>query len=190
MPSGSTESAPEVAERFGLDTNLLVYVVDGRDPVRHGKARRIVDWAAGTGRCLLSVQSVGELYTVAVRKKLADPKGRAMHGRRPRDALPDRMSPTAADAQAAIAAAVAQRLSYWDALLLATLGRAGCTTVLSEDMHDGAALAGAVVRNPFAGTELPADLEALLSWQPAVWTPPGDGVSGAGPPRRSAEPPG
>jgi hypothetical protein len=35
--------------------------------------------------------------------------------------------------------------------------------VLSEDMHDGATLAGVTVRDPFVGALLPADLDPLLS---------------------------
>lgn len=72
---------------------------------------------------------------------------------------PDRQ----ARARHAIAAAATGRFSYWDALLLATLGRAGCSAVLSGDTADGASLAGATVRNPFAGATLPAAVAALLA---------------------------
>jgi predicted nucleic acid-binding protein len=67
-----------------------------------------------------------------------------------------------ADAEAALQAAGAQRLSYWDGLILATVGRAGCTTLLSEDMQDGAVHGGVTIRNPFAGERLPGEIEALL----------------------------
>jgi predicted nucleic acid-binding protein len=50
----------------------------------------------------------------------------------------------------------------FDALLLATAREAGCTVALSEDMHDGAALGGIVVRNPFADGALADDLRPLL----------------------------
>jgi len=46
---------------------------------------------------------------------------------------------------------------------LTTLGRAGCAVLLSEDMQDGAALAGVAVRDPLAGDRLPEDVEALLA---------------------------
>jgi predicted nucleic acid-binding protein len=64
--------------------------------------------------------------------------------------------------ETALEAAGAERLSYWDAVLLATLARAGCTTLLSEDMQDGATAAGVLVRNPFAGDELPEAVARLL----------------------------
>lgn len=150
------------AERFGLDTNVLVYLVDGRDPARQVRARLVVERAAATRRCTLSVQSLGEFYVVVVRKGLVAPAG-ARLVIDDLTALFALASPSGADVRAAVEAAVAGRFSYWDALLLATLARAGCSVVLSEDMHDGAALGGAVVRDPFAGDRLPDDLEALLS---------------------------
>jgi prevent-host-death family protein len=159
--SSGSAAAAVAAERFGLDSNVLVYLVDGRDPPRQGRAREIIAHAAKSGRCLISVQSLGEFYVVAVRKGLVAPVAA--------QAVVDDLatlfsiaSPTAADARAAVAAAVAGRFPYWDALLLATLGRAGCGMVLSEAMQDGAMFAGVTVRDPFAGERLPGELEALL----------------------------
>ena len=150
------------AERFGLDTNVLVYLVDGRDPVRQARAREVVERAVLTGRCILSVQNLGEFFVVAVRKGLATPAAAQQAVDDLTVAFPV-ASPTAADARVAIAAAVAGRFAYWDALLLATLERAGCTTLLSEDMGDGAALGGITVHNPFAGDQLPDEVDRLLS---------------------------
>ena len=129
------------AERFGLDTNVLIYLVDGRDPARQARAREVVGRAIRTGRCVLSVQSLGEFFVVAVRKGLAAPA----LAQQVVDDLTTTFtiaSPTAADARIAVTAAVAGRFAYWDALLLATLERAGCTTVLSEDIGDGGMLGG------------------------------------------------
>lgn len=148
--------------RFGLDSNILVYLVDGRDPARQGRARLVVERAGHTGRCVLSAQNLGEFYVVAVRKRFVEP-AKAQLVVDDLMALFALASPAGADVRAATAAAVAGRFSYGDTLLLATLGRAGCSVVLSEDMHDGAALAGAVVHNPFTGGRLPDDIAALLS---------------------------
>lgn len=150
------------AERFGLDTNVLIYLLDSREAVRQARARELVERATLTGRCILSVQSLGEFFVVAVRKGLATPAVA-------QQAVDDLtvaftiVSPIAADAKSAAAAAVAGRLGYWDALLLATLDRAGCTTVLSEDMGDGAQYAGVTVRNPFAGERIADEIDRLLS---------------------------
>jgi len=41
------------------------------------------------------------------------------------------------------------KLSWWDALLLATALRNGVTTLLSEDLQDGIVIGGLKVLNPF-----------------------------------------
>lgn len=161
MPIGWSGSAV-AAERFGLDTNVLIYLLDSLEALRQSRAREVVERAALTGRCVLSVQSLGELFVVAVRKGLAAPGTVQQIVDDLTVAFPI-VSPVAADARTAVAAAVARRLAYWDALLLATLDRAGCTTVLSEDMGDGSRHGGVTVRNPFAGSRLSDDIERLLS---------------------------
>ena len=161
MPCGWSGSAVTV-ERFGLDTNVLIYLLDGREQARQARAREVVERATLTGRCVLSVQSLGEFFVVAVRKGLATPvvAQQAVDDLTVTFAI---ASPTAADARTAAAAAVAGRLGYWDALLLATLDRAGCAVVLSEDMGDGARHGGVTVRNPFVGERIPEEIGALLS---------------------------
>ena len=54
------------------------------------------------------------------------------------------------------------RSSFWDGMLIATAIRAGCSFLLSEDMHDGARFDGITVLNPFLGDELPEPVAALL----------------------------
>ena len=50
--------------------------------------------------------------------------------------------------------AAAGRYSYWDAVLIVSAADFGCSILLSEDMHDGAKLAGVTVRNPFGSKGL------------------------------------
>jgi predicted nucleic acid-binding protein len=57
----------------------------------------------------------------------------------------------------AIEASVRHRLAFWDALLWATVRRAGCRLLLSEDFQDGWSLGGVTVLDPFA----PANAAAL-----------------------------
>ena len=66
------------------------------------------------------------------------------------------------DVQRALESVALGHLSYWDGLMVATVGRAGCTVLLTEDMQDGAVHGGVTIRNPFAGERLPAEIEALL----------------------------
>ena len=56
------------------------------------------------------------------------------------------------EVRSALAQVESGRLSYWDALMLASARTAGCTVMISEDMQDGAHLFGLEVINPFAVT--------------------------------------
>jgi predicted nucleic acid-binding protein len=149
------------AARLGLDTNVLIYAIDTADEARCRRAQEVVRRAAAAERCLLAFQSVGEFYAAVTRRGIQAPAEAAQQAR---DwmVLFQIVDPIAADALGALDAAASGRFSYWDALLLTTIGRAGCTTLLSEDMHDGAALAGVTVRDPFQGEALPAAVAALL----------------------------
>ncbi len=148
--------------RFALDTNILVYAIEAGGSERAQRAEQIVRRAVATRRCVLSLQNIGEFYHVCARKRRAPPQAAARravdYGR-----LFEIVAPSMDEVCAALAEAAAGRFSYWDALWLATVGRAGCSLVLSEDMHDGAAFAGAVVRNPFTGDRLPDEVEVLLT---------------------------
>ena len=118
--------------------------------------------AVATRRCVLTVQNIGEFYAACVRKRHAAPAAAAVRAAGFGDlfaTVPAGMD----EARTALAEAAAGRFAYWDALLLATLGRAGCSVLLSEDMKDGAMLAGVTVRDPFAGDALPDAIEALLA---------------------------
>lgn len=65
--------------------------------------------------------------------------------------------------RAAIEHASAGRTSYWDGLLLETAIDGGCGVIITEDMADGASFGGAVIRNPFVGGALSAEVELILA---------------------------
>lgn len=147
-------------ERFSLDTNVLVYAADRDAGERHQRACYIIERAARRP-CTLTLQALAEFFHAVTRKGLVP---RTEAAAQVRDWL--EIFPTAtADTEAlrlALSAAEAGRFGFWDALLLATAGRAGCGVVLSEDMSDGGALDGVIVRNPFAGPDLAGDIQRLL----------------------------
>jgi predicted nucleic acid-binding protein len=146
----------------GLDTNILVYTVDNRDAALCRRAQELVELAVGSGRCVIALQSVGEFYAAVTRRGLQPPDQAA---RQARDwmYLLRVVDPVTSDAAMALEAAAAGRLSYWDGLLLATLRRSGCTTLLSEDMQDGATHDGVTLCNPFVGDQLPGPVAALFA---------------------------
>ncbi|MEI9990881.1 MAG: PIN domain-containing protein [Rhizomicrobium sp.] len=149
------------ARRFSLDSNLLVYFHDPRDPRKQAVAQRIVVDAASRD-CMLGLQAMGEFFTAATRKKIL------MHADAGRAALTylSTFATFAATEDAhriAAREAMAGRFSYWDAVLLASAAEAGCATLLSEDMKDGAKLGAITVRHPFGPAGLSAAATAALA---------------------------
>jgi predicted nucleic acid-binding protein len=148
------------AERFSLDTNILVYAADRDARERHDRALDIIARAARRP-CVLTIQALAEFYHATTRKGIAPGAEAAMQVR---DWL--ELFPTAtADADAlrlALQASERGQLAFRDALLLATAQQAGCAVVLSEDMADGVALNGLIVRDPFKGPDLPVSVAPLL----------------------------
>ncbi len=53
-------------------------------------------------------------------------------------------------------------IQFFDALLIATVERAGCTTLISEDMQHNGRYSGVDVVNPFKLS--PAELDQLLTF--------------------------
>lgn len=150
--------------RFTLDANVLVYAEE-RDDRRQAAAALIVERASQAGG-VLTLQVLGEFFQVVTRKRKLEPALAARRVAALLAAFPNPRAPTEAALRHALAAAVARRFSYWDALLLATAAEAGCAALISEDMGAGAALAGCRVVTAFApnGDASPAALALLAGW--------------------------
>lgn len=132
---------------FTVDTNIFVYSVDQRDPVKRDCARavleRLYDLDARIG-----LQVVGEVQN-AVHRRL---KRTAREGHAVATSILTRF-PTFAydstDVAFALKAMLTPAATYWDALLLSASRRAGCDVILTEDLQDGRDFNGVVVVKPF-----------------------------------------
>ena len=148
--------------RFTLDSNILVYTADGRDPTRQETALLIMS-RASLSECVLVPQALSEFFYAVTRKAIMP---RSVAADQVRDWL--RLFPitpgASADAlQSALDPAVTGRFQFYDALLLATARAAGCGVVISEDMADGAELDGLRIIAAFAPDgRISPGAEALL----------------------------
>lgn len=149
------------ADRFTLDTNILVYAADNSAGARHARAVEIVDRAVDCN-CVLTLQALSEFYAAVTRKNLVSRKDASAQIRDWIDLFPT-VGATSTALHDATQAAQTGRFGFWDALLLATAREAGCVTALSEDMHGGSRFGAIAVLNPFAGAELPAAVRRLLA---------------------------
>ena len=147
-------------ERFTLDTNILVYSMDNGAGWRRQVAIEVIARAA-LRDCALTLQATSEFFSVAKRKNLMPVDKAAAQALDWLDLFPIAMVSKSA-VRAALATSVTGQLSYWDGLLLATAGEAGCAAILTEDMADGAVLHGVRIVNPFAAAGLSPEAERLL----------------------------
>lgn len=144
-----------------LDSNIFVYVSDDRFQLKQRIAQRVVESLAFR-RCMIAMQVVGETQNVLVRKLKLPPEEAVDFGWHMLRSF-ELASPARADAAVALTEMAAGRLSYWDALLVSTMGRAGCTALLTEDMQDGATLLGVEIVNPFGRDGLSERAAELLA---------------------------
>lgn len=135
------------AERFFVDTNVLLYSLDSADPQKQATATEWLKclWADGAG--CLSWQVLNEFYVNAIRKLGAPAsKARAVIET---FALWRPVDPSLGLMQRAWHWMDSAQLTYWDALIVAAAERAGCACLLSEDFQAGRKLGSVTVVNPF-----------------------------------------
>ena len=134
-------------DSFFVDTNLLLYSFDARNPLKRTLANVWLDelWRAGTGR--LSWQVLHEFYANAIRKT-------GLPSAQCREAVtifshwrPGGMN--AGIIERAWYWMDQAQLSYWDGLILSSAERLGCRWLLSEDFQKGRNYEGVTVIDPF-----------------------------------------
>jgi len=148
------------AERFTLDTNILVYAVDAHEARKRGFATRIIEAAVGLD-CPLALQVVGEFYAAATTKLKLDARDAAARAAQLIAGF-DTFGYSVHAGRAALDEVPKRRFSYWDGVLLASAAEAGCTTIFSEDMADGARFGSIAVANPFRRDGLAPHAKAVL----------------------------
>lgn len=136
------------AEPF-VDTNVLLYAHDIGAGEKYELARDLVTTLWMTGGACLSVQVLQELY-VNLSKKVP--------GVSPTDASRITASytkwrvqrPSAADVIAGIELHQQHQLSFWDAMIVISANKLGCTRLLTEDLNDRQRILDVTIENPFA----------------------------------------
>ena len=131
-----------------VDTNVLVYSYDARDPVKNARARewRAHLWQQRSGRT--SMQALSECYDTLTRKFRVNP-----------DTAWDEVSAYFAWRPLPIDEAVVRRarevqrryeISWWDSMIVAAAQLQDCLVLLTEDLQDGMVFGTLAVRSPFS----------------------------------------
>ncbi len=151
-----------------VDTNVLVYTRDPRDPQKRDVATELLArlWRQRTGRT--SIQVLSEYYATVTRK--LNPKVD------PDDAWDNVLmfmtwNPQASDQAILKEARDIERRYHtngWDASIVAAAQAQRCTILLSEDFQDGMVFGQLKVRNPFVPRvqEPHAEYQVKLSPRP------------------------
>ena len=135
------------AEKYTLDTNVLVYSVDRQAGDRHYKSIELIERMTQC-QCILTLQALAEFYSAVTRKNKMPRKGA-------QDQANDWMvlfPVVAADPdtfQRATQAVDQHQFSFWDSMLLETAVRAGVTHFISEDLQHGRFWKGMCIQNPY-----------------------------------------
>jgi predicted nucleic acid-binding protein len=139
-----------VAKSF-LDTNILIYQLDARDPVKQERCRGIVKALVSSHEAVISTQILQEFYVACTTKLKVKPilvKG-IMHGF-------ENMEVVTIGAELiseAIDTSLQYQLSFWDALVVVAAESAKCKYLLTEDLNEGQIVRKVRIQNPLKVNE-------------------------------------
>ena len=130
-----------------LDTNVLVYSVDGKDPAKQVVARDIVVSAVRSGGFLISAQVLNEFSNIALLKlKLSVEEARKFVSFFSRIGV---VSLESRWTDAALLLKQRYETQFLDSLLLVAAQENGCDEILTEDLNYGQMYGSVKAVNPF-----------------------------------------
>ncbi len=130
------------------DTNVLLYVRDAGEPAKRARAIAWHDrlWREGSGRT--SAQVISEYYVNLKRDRARMSTEQAWSDAsrylawKPRP-IDDEVLHSAREIERRY------KISWWDSVIVAAAQLQGCELLLTEDLQDGMAFGGLLVRSPF-----------------------------------------
>ena len=130
-----------------LDTNIIVYANDRRDPIKHRRAMELVAEHMRDGTAVISTQVLQEYANVAL-TRLKQEEGVVLRILR----LCETMK-VIATSPALVRRAVELRrvydVGFWDAGIIAAAEEADCDRIITEDFNPGQYYGGILALNPF-----------------------------------------
>ncbi len=132
-----------------IDTNILVYAADPRDPERQRVAQRVLESLHSARIGALASQTLAE-YSSVMNRKLGHSYGDLLTHVEALTRNWPVLDLTAAIVLEALRGAKDHQLSYFDAQMWATARLNQIPVLLSEDFRSGTVLEGVQFVNPFA----------------------------------------
>lgn len=140
-----------MADKYFVDTNILIYAHDRSTGIKHERARQIIErlWTSGQG--VLSTQVLQELC-INLRRKVARPLPVEEIRQLLRDYLSWEIVVSTPEAVIqALEIEVRYKTSFWDALILQAAEQSGAAMLYSEDLATGQSYGSIQVVNPLLG---------------------------------------
>lgn len=129
-----------------IDTNILIYCLDPRDKKKQKKARQEVKKIEKEGQGVISTQILQEFFVASTKKLGVDPlEAKSIL----RSFLNFEVVLVDADLIAnAVDTSILNKLSFWDALIVACAESSKCAQLWTEDLSHGQVIQGIKVVNP------------------------------------------
>jgi predicted nucleic acid-binding protein len=132
-----------------VDTNVLIYAHDVSARAKYARARELLERLWDSAEGCLSIQVLQEFY-VNVTRKVARPLEPETAAQIITELSVWQVHrPSVEDVLDAIRLQDRYRLSFWDAMIIASAIQLGCKTVWSEDLNPGQVYDQVTVLNPF-----------------------------------------
>ena len=135
------------AAKAFLDANVLVYAQDKDSPAKRRRSREVIAGLAESGAGVISTQVMQEFYVATTRKLRVEPLAAKAVVQTFRAFEIVQTSPELIED--AIDLSVLNRISFWDALIVAAAAASGCRVLYSEDLNGGQVIKGVRIENPF-----------------------------------------
>lgn len=129
-----------------IDTNILVYSIDGNDLKKQTRAREVLLDVQSGGKGVISTQVLQEFFVSATKKLKIEPL------------VAKDMIQTFSSLELvmidlglikeAIDCSILNKISFWDSLILVSAEKAQCNTLMTEDLNDGQIIRGVRIQNP------------------------------------------
>jgi predicted nucleic acid-binding protein len=148
-----------MAYRYLIDTNLLVYSIDPRDPAKRDRAREVLRRVREAGSASLPAQALSEFSNACLRKLRPPPDPASLRRQVESLIVTFPVLPlTGPVVLEALRGVGEYGLSYYDAQVWAAARLGQAPVVLSEDFNSGAVLDGVRFLDPLRPAFDPASL--------------------------------
>lgn len=132
-----------------IDTNVLLYIHDQRNPEKGRQSRIWLTTLGAKGQARTNLQSLSEMTHVLLRKKWLD-GANTVYAVVDEFAILGSTPVTTVEVSRARQIHTSTGYAWWDCLLLASALELGCKYFLSEDLKDGQVIEGLTIIDPFA----------------------------------------